>query len=128
MLNFDEDSWRKFQGDIDAFGYNFAQTAKLICEVANDFDEFFKLPPEGDRPPDILVGLRQGTIPLLHVAVLDIPLGFTKDIERLLVSDPMGLIANDLDRIKKLKSFALHLVDIEKMKKILIKTFTSDAE
>lgn len=113
----DEDTWTQWQKRNQSLSYTFEQDINKLYEKVNNFDELFK--PTFSPYPTVVYYYMQGEISLETVVILDKMLGFTK---KLCVSDTI-IWPEMKKRIQKYSTFVNP--DLEKMKKIVLRVFTS---
>lgn len=113
----DEDTWTQWQRRNQSLTYTFEQDINKLYERVNNFDELFK--PTFSPYPTVVYYYMQGEISLETVVILDKMLGFTK---KLCVSDTI-IWPEMKKRIQKYSTFVNP--DLEKMKKIVLRVFTS---
>ena len=113
----DEDTWMQWQRRNQSLSYTFEQDINTLNELVNNFDELFK--PTFSPYPTVVYYYMQGKISLETVVILDKLVSFTKKCG---VTDT--IIWPDMKkRIQKYSTFINP--DLEKMKKIALRVFTS---
>jgi hypothetical protein len=113
----DEDTWMQWQKRNQSLSYTFEQDINKLAEKVNSFDELFK--PVFSPYPTVVYYLMQDEVSIETVVILDKLTSFTK---KLCIGDTI-VWPEMQKRIQKYSTFVNP--DLEKMKKIVLRVFTS---
>jgi hypothetical protein len=129
--DFSDEPLYPFRSKIDGFTYEFSKEMKSLrdfCDTypTTTFDSLFMVAEDQQAQPMpfILGKLMYNDLSLNAVTCLDLLLGFSKRLPNKIVQDPLGLNTTALERIKKYRPFLQRLIDVDKMRWIVIESFT----
>jgi hypothetical protein len=128
--DFTDEPLYPFRSKIDGFTYEFSKEMKSLRDFCDTyptiFDSLFMVAEDQQAQPMpfILGKLMYNDLSLNAVTCLDLLLGFSKRLPNKIVQDPLGLNTTALERIKKYRPFLQRLIDVGKMRWIVIESFT----
>lgn len=113
ITDFDDDSYIRWEGRVQAVQYNFQKDAKILRE-SGKFDDLLRFSIDAQRVPVFALNLN-----LESLVVLDMLVNFTKQKINP-TDDVIGHSIDKLKLIRKYRPFLAGLVDTAKAKKYLL--------